>query len=57
MYTIIYTIEEDEHLHKKWVFSFSRKVVAEVCENLEQECKESGRTLRTIIDIKPFGIF
>lgn len=57
MYTIIYTIEEDEHLHKKWVFSFSRKVVAEVCENLEQECKNSGRTLRSIVDIKPFGIF
>jgi hypothetical protein len=57
MYTIIYTIEEDEDLHKKWVFSFFRADVAKVCENLEEECKQNGRTLRKIVDIKPFGIF
>lgn len=57
MYTIIYTIEEDQDLHKKWVFSFFKPDVAKACEQLEEECKQVGRTFRNIIDIKPFGIF
>lgn len=57
MYKIVYSIEEDEHLYEKWVFSFSKQVIAKACEDLEYECKLTGKTLRSIIEIKPFGVF